>query len=60
MPDTKLVPCPFCGVVPDKPEVTGADRVFWTIKCNNINCDVACRARKMGRARAIKAWNKRK
>ena len=58
-PDIELLPCPFCGVVPEPPKADDSSDEFHSIWCRNINCDAIAGAEKMGRAKVARAWNKR-
>lgn len=50
-PNSKLLPCPFCG---DEPEICRT-QVFW-VKCTNCECETAGSVSIRG---AIAIWNRR-
>lgn len=58
--EVKLLPCPFCGVVPGQIELNGVGRPWLIIECNNADCRVGgIRVEEETRESAAEAWNKR-
>lgn len=52
----KLLPCPFCGAVPD---ITGEDDGIWGVECSSNDPVIVSTIAFETRSEAIAAWNRR-
>ena len=64
MTEKNLLPCPFCGALPDTYTVAynvcGEDRVYHAVQCMNDQCEVApCTELHDTPEEAAAAWNRR-
>ena len=59
--DGDLLPCPFCGTLPQVARGTGGGgRSVWYVQCANNACDVIVEiASQQTRELAVELWNRR-
>lgn len=60
---TKILPCPFCGEIPEISEYTSPkskDTILFEVYCTNEDCYVESRTgEKSTKELAIECWNRR-
>lgn len=59
MPDFPLLPCPFCGEVPEV-KVHGANDQWWMIRCEGESCAAHLKFIHDDRKMLMRWWNTRK
>ena len=59
-PDIELLPCPFCGVVPETKKVGYKDGVqTWRLECKNSKCRMIVVGFNPSKKKLAAKWNKR-